>query len=264
MTFRVVNYGGGTNSTALLIEAANRRIPVDLIAFADTGSEKPPTYEYVDLFSAWLENRGYPAITRTKWIRQDGTFLSIEDVCRRDRQLPSKAYGYAGCTTKWKQQPVDKLVYGHAATAAAWAIDEAIERWIGYDADEPSRAKRMLDKNPQPRGGAVVWRAPLVEWDMGRDECIAVIEAAGLPLPGKSSCFMCPSMKKPEIDQLGIDHPELLDRALAIEDEARPGLQGGIKGLGRNFSWREYVEREAAACAARETVDADCGCYDGE
>ena len=41
----VVGYGGGTNSTAMLIGLWQRRIPVDLILFADPGGEQPHGYD---------------------------------------------------------------------------------------------------------------------------------------------------------------------------------------------------------------------------
>ena len=43
----MVSYGGGANSTALLIGLHQHRIPVDLILFADTGAEHPHTYAYL-------------------------------------------------------------------------------------------------------------------------------------------------------------------------------------------------------------------------
>ena len=45
----MVSYGGGVNSTALLIGLHQHRIPVDLILFADTGAEHPHTYAYLDI-----------------------------------------------------------------------------------------------------------------------------------------------------------------------------------------------------------------------
>ena len=44
----MVSYGGGANSTALLIGLHQHRIPVDLILFADTGAEHPHTYAYLE------------------------------------------------------------------------------------------------------------------------------------------------------------------------------------------------------------------------
>jgi hypothetical protein len=261
----ILNYAAGTNSTALIIEGYRRGIRPDLIVFADTGNEMPHTYEHLKRMSEWCVAHDLPPVTVTRWIRKDGSFVSIEDVALRSKQLPSKSYGLSGCTSKWKQQPIDRLVSAHPQVRSIWAEGGVIERWIGYDADEPERTRRMLEKNPQPTGakaGAVKWRAPLYEWDMGREECVDVIAEAGMEQPGKSSCFFCPSMRKAEILELGIRYPELLQRALNIEDNARPGLTT-VKGLGRRLSWRAFVEGEAQAAEQREDMDTACGCYDG-
>src|SRR5262249_931243 len=69
-----------------------------------------------------------------------------------------------------------------------------------------------------------------------------VIAAAGLPVPMKSSCFFRPASKKHEIVWLKQHHPELLERALAVERNARDDLTSA-KGLGRPFSWEGYLVR---------------------
>ena len=56
----MVSYGGGVNSTALLIGLHQHRIPVDLILFADTGAEHPHTYAYLDIMDRWLKGHGMP------------------------------------------------------------------------------------------------------------------------------------------------------------------------------------------------------------
>lgn len=297
----IVNYGGGTNSTALLVEAQRRGLRPDAIVFADTGNEMPHTYAYLETMAAWCASVRFPVIDIVRWLRKDGTFTTIEESCLTLGDMPSKAYGFAGCTTKWKQQPIDKYVKTHPMVLEAWARGQTIDRWIGYDADEPSRAERMMEKNPQPilakkpkktpkllrrlhiiqdklglphtevlgvGADMVRWRAELLSWDMGREECVESIARAGLAQPGKSSCFFCPSMKKHEIDRLAVEHPDLLARALRIEDRAlaknaESGRVTSIKGLGRNFAWRGYVEKQADALAAREIVEPECGCYDG-
>ena len=45
----VVGYGGGTDSTAMLIGLWKHHIPVDLILFADPGGEQPHTYAYLEI-----------------------------------------------------------------------------------------------------------------------------------------------------------------------------------------------------------------------
>ncbi len=49
-------------------------------------------------------------------------------------------------------------------------------------------------------------------------------------------------MKKQEIAWLQDHHPELLERALEIERNARPKLTS-VRGLGRSFSWEAYLRR---------------------
>src|SRR3546814_12024942 len=45
-------------------------------------------------------------------------------------------------------------------------------------------------------------RYPLREWGWDRAACIARIEAAQLPVPPKSSCFICGAMKRDEFRPL--------------------------------------------------------------
>lgn len=48
----VASYGGGVNSTAMLIGMQERGEIPNLIMFADTGGEKPETYAYLQRFEA--------------------------------------------------------------------------------------------------------------------------------------------------------------------------------------------------------------------
>ena len=50
-------------------------------------------------------------------------------------------------------------------------------------------------------------------------------------------------MKPDEITALREQHPDLFRRALALEDNARQNLKT-VKGLGRNYSWRERFRKE--------------------
>lgn len=56
----IVSFGGGTNSTAMIIGMYLHKIPIDLILFADTGGEQPHTYKFIEIFNGWLEKHGLP------------------------------------------------------------------------------------------------------------------------------------------------------------------------------------------------------------
>jgi len=59
----IVSYGGGRNSTALLLAMLAKGIKPFAILFADTGNEKPETYEFILWFDQWLQQKGLPEIT---------------------------------------------------------------------------------------------------------------------------------------------------------------------------------------------------------
>ena len=250
MTVTVVSYGAGTNSTAMLIELAIRKEKVDLILFSDTGGERPHTYNYILRFNAWLKNHGMPEIIT---VVKGGIQETLEQSCLRMNALPSLAYGYKRCSQKYKIQPQNKYVNNWAPAIEEWCYGHKVVSLIGFDADEHHRAKISEDKK-------YIYRYPLVEWDMGRDECIAAIENAGLCLPGKSACFFCPSTKPWEIRQLARQYPDLAQRALAMEAQAK---LTSMKGLGRRFAWRDILSQQNTIEDEELVPEMTCGCYDG-
>lgn len=247
---QIVSYGGGTNSTAMLIEMMLRGEPCDAIVFADTGGERPETYTHVAEFSEWLQAQGYPAITT---VQNDGMHETLEQECLTNHRLPSVVFGFASCSDKYKRRPFAKWL-------KAQQFDGDVTVCIGFDADEPHRADRgSAKKDPFKK------RYPLIEWDMGRAECITAIRNAGVTAPGKSACFFCPNSKKHEILQLRKDHPDLLLRAFEIEENAE---STAMAGLGRAWSWRSYIDKYEAQgdlfCGFSDRFsEMPCGCHDG-
>ena len=256
----VVSYGGGTNSTALLIGMVERGEPVDLILFADTGGERPDTYEYVRRFSKWLAARDYPSITVVWSVTKNGDRLTLEQRSLGRGMLPSKAYGYSKCSLRFKRDPQDKFVNNWPPAQGRWRNGGKVVKAIGFDADEPGRASRMRSV-VDPK---YLYVYPLIEWQWGREECEEVIRRAGLPQPGKSSCFFCPSMKPPEILALARCYPDLAARALALEDAARPGLKGTMRGLGRDWAWSDFLKADRLQQKMfKQPMSEACACFDG-
>ena len=71
-------------------------------------------------------------------------------------------------------------------------------------------------------------------------------------------------MKRREIRTLYHQYPDLLARALAIEDRARPNLLT-VKGLGRNYAWRDFIEADQAQLAIPgvfSSEDLPCSCVE--
>ena len=247
---KIVSYGGGVNSTALLIECKKRDISVDLILFADTGAEKPHTYKYIRYFNKWLKKNKMPEIVRVQRTNINGSYITLEGYCLSKNQLPSLAYGFKSCSQKHKIQPQDKFLNNWQPAKDEWALGKKIKKLIGYDMEEPQRAKNYNDEK-------FIVEYPLIEWDMGREECVTSILDANLDPPGKSACYFCPGSKKQEILDLKRNYPELAQRALDMEKRAN---LTSIKGLGRSYSWGEFLlGKQVSECG----IEIDCGCYDG-
>lgn len=250
----IINYGGGSNSTALIVRAVREGLPISAVLFADTGGEWPETYTYVEGFRKWLEAHHVPLHVVRGHV--GGSFVSLEDDCVGKGRAPSIAYGFKSCSERWKTRPCWAWVKNKAKEDKSWRGG----LWVrGIDADESHRAKQ---------GGLWAdWKAsfPLIEWKMGRQECIDELVSSGLPLPGKSACFFCPSAPPREVAVLRSRHPDLFRRGLDMEARARDTFGGSIKGLGRSFSWEavDRSERLQVALPFARDVEQPCGCYSG-
>lgn len=270
----IVSYGAGVNSTAMLIGMAEKGIQPRAILFADTGAEKPDTYEFMDLFDKWLSQRMSQGIIRVKYVpRREGSVVwdSLEHECLERSQLPSLAYGWHKCSAKWKAKPQMIWLEQQADLQEYIAGGGLVNKAIGFRFGEERRRKEHI----QDPGTRKVF--PLQDWRWDQEDCIKAIERAGLPVPPKSSCFFCPASTANDVIDLGRRYPKLADRALAIEDKARSaGNLQTVEGLGRHWTWRqvlEYEQRkqwlfaptdEVQLCRTfRDPMDTPCGCYDG-
>lgn len=251
---KIVAYGGGVNSTAMLIGMKDRGIKPDLILMANTGGEKPSTLRWLGTFAAWLRDAGFPAL---QIVQNDGMYRTLEANCIEKSMLPSLAYGFKSCSDKYKRRPQDKFCNNWQPAKDCWAAGLKCIKYIGYDADEERRAKIADDE-------LYIYEYPLIEWGWGRDECVQAIAAAGLPVPPKSSCFFCPAMKKDEVLKLKRDNPDLFERAVAME---RNAVLSTVKGLGRSWSWESLGKAHDEQMSLAGFLDPDdepCGCYDGD
>lgn len=251
-----VAYGGGVDSTAMLIRLVQLGIRIDAILFADTGGELPRTYQFICLFSDWLEARGYPRVTTVRNIAtrdskqgaKKGVFESLEDQLLRLGNLPPVAYGSHTCAAKMKVRPQDLHIEQSEWARASWAQGRKVLKLVGFEAGEGYRAARKSFRDVA-NGEKYEIHFPLIEWGWDRAACEAVIAQAGLPSPGKSACFFCPMRKEEEIVDLEREHPELYARALALEARALDsGRVTTIKGLGgRKRAWRDRCAGRAIA-----------------
>lgn len=255
----VVSYGGGINSTAMVLGLLERGHKPDLILFADTGAERPATYRFVATFDHYLREIAGIGITIVRYqVTRPGSpkWESLEHECLERATLPSLAYGWHKCSEKWKVKPQVKAL-------AVWreeqqlGADVVIQKAIGFRVGEERRRKEHI----QDPGTRKVF--PLQEWGWDQSECLAAIQRAGLPSPPKSACFFCPATTKAQVRQLAQDEPQLFRRAVTIERKAiASGQLQTVVGLGRHWTWEQVAATTGPEDSASD--ETPCGCYDGQ
>lgn len=260
----VVAYGMGVDSTAVLVEFARQGIAPDLIQFADTGSEKPETYQYAHEVAKLCKRAGWKPPVRVSYAGPQkgpnaGLVHDLYEDCVVKGVLPSIAYPGGGgsgtlkkgCSLKWKKEPQDRWVKHNFRPALdAWSKGKKCIRVIGYDAGPADSRRSSI-----PDDEHYTYWYPLREWGWTRPRCKAEIKKAGLRVPLKSACYFCSSAQAHEITWLTRTHPDLADRIITLEACARERLET-LMGLWRTptachpASMTEWIRRVREADAA--------------
>lgn len=217
-------------STAIILLALEGRHPKpDLVVFADTGSERPRTYNTVKQIQRLCRAGGIEFITVQCW-NDDPTskFDRLHIDYMKRQTLPM--VGQAICTVKWKIRPVRRAIRQRIETSGPkpWA-----KMWLGITTDE---AHRQRESDVQYLEN----RFPLIEKGWSREDCKGYLrENYPWLRVEKSGCFMCPYQSKHGWASLKGDHPELFADALELERAGRNGPHK-LKGL---FRSRDSIEQ---------------------
>ena len=264
----ILSYGGGTNSTALLLEWVRRGKSLDAVIFADTGSEQPFTYEFIDKYiKPFCKKKKIPFHTvayrvgpKTRGVIEGewevGEAVPIYDWYYYMEKVPSLIN--RACTGKWKIHPIDKIVKEKY---------KGCTRLIGIDAGETRRAKRVKD----PKTGEWVYLYPdtlypLIDWDIDRDGCLKIIEDYGWPNPKKSGCYFCPFQKKKNWLALHKESPDLFNMSLELESRGTGFPHVGLmqtKPMRLDMLKKQIETQTSLFDFGEEESQLPCDCYDG-
>ncbi len=220
-----VAYGMGVDSTAILVGLHQRGERPDLITFADTGSEKQVTMDYLPVINRWLTSVGFPQVTviqyRPKKFKHWPPYKTLFENCLSNSTLPSISFGFHkhSCSLKWKVQPQLQWIKQWGPAQEAWKAGRKVVRCVGYDCTETHRLKKASARHqlPTKEEERFQTRYPLIEWGWTRDDCIAAIQSADLPVPPKSACFFCAASKPRELHDL---NREELSKIVVMERRA--------------------------------------------
>jgi hypothetical protein len=207
----IFSCGGGVQSTACLVLAAQCVIPYRTFIFANVGdnAEDPRTLAYVrDVL------KPYAALHGIRWVdiqrkRRDGTPVDLhEDLLRPVRainipvRMSNGSPGNRNCTVEFKIKPIAKWI---KANASGCVLGK------GISTDEPHRA------TPSRESDGYSSAYPLIELGMSRSDCLRLAADAGLPQPPKSSCWFCPYKTTDQWVAMRQERPVLFDQVAQLE-----------------------------------------------
>ena len=187
----IAAWGAGVDSTAMIVELAQRGEPLDMVLFADPGSEKAGTYAFIPIFRQWMADRGIPSEIvryRPRNFKHWPPYATIAENMLTNATLPSVVFNRGSCSQKWKASAQDAWTAEWEPARRCWDAGERVVKLIGYDASarDTQRYHHAIGCE-DPR---YAYRYPLREWMWDRPRCEQRIIDAGLPLPPKSSCWL--------------------------------------------------------------------------
>lgn len=227
---KVLSYGGGLDSFAMLVDAIERGEHPDVVAFVDVADpegkdpgEWPGTYRHIRevviplcrryrIEFVWIDSRAYPvrgARSLWAWMWERG-------------QIPVAGPNRI-CTRIAKVERFE-----------AWLTDrfpgQDVEVWIGFEAGEEERAEKDPNAGgrtkPKPGAARRRNRFPLMERGLCRCRAEQLVRRLGYPVPRKSACVYCPYGKKRDWKTLARELPEVFAQVVALEDRKPPTSNG--------------------------------------
>ena len=217
----ICGISGGKDSSALAVYM-REKIPDMEYFFCDTGAELPETYEYLTRLEVIL---GKPIARLNAQRGFDHWFEVFRGA------LPSPQMRW--CTKLMKIKPIEEWI-GNAPAISYVAIRSDESNRKGYISTKPN----------------ITTRFPFVEDDIDYHQVLRILEDAGIGLPTyyewrtRSGCYFCFYQRKAEWIGLSDKHPDLFERAVAIEQKVLTdaGVNGdadfGDRAMrGRQYTW---------------------------
>lgn len=208
----VVSLSGGKDSTAMLLMMLEKKMPVDLILFCDTGLEFPAMYEHLKQLEQHI---GMP-ITRIKSEKTfEYYFLEHEVKHRDDTQMSlqygtdRKGYSWAGPRQRWCTSRLKTDIIKNYMRDLAKRYD--VIHYVGIAFDEPKRIRDLC--------------YPLVDWEITEKQALGYCYNKGFHFGGlyelfdRVSCWCCPLQGLEELRTLRTHFPDLWRQLLAWDKE---------------------------------------------
>lgn len=212
---KVFSYGGGVQSTAALVLAAQGKIDYQTFLFCNVGddSEHPATLAYVrDVAMPYAAANDIELIKlhNTRFGEPETLYQRLTRPGSRSIGIPVRmsngAPGNRSCTFDFKINVVARWLRSHGATKnnpATVALGISLDEFQRMRSDSGIAYEKLT--------------YPLVDMRLDRQDCTNIIAHAGLSVPPKSSCWYCPYHSLRVWQEMRQKEPALFEKAVALE-----------------------------------------------
>ena len=240
---RVISYGAGTQSTAMLLMGLTGKLHSrpDFGVFADTGGEPEEVYDYLYLIKDYVKKEFdfdiiivknktniVEDLLNPKVSKHGNTYISNSPPLFVRHNKDGKDYMLnRNCTTTYKINPFHKYLKKILNIKRQNPEQfKMIEQWMGMSLDEMQRMRTSQD-------WYLILRYPLIEVEMVRNESIRFVERFGLPTPPRSACTFCPYHSDHAWKRIKKSFPDEFQKVVELEEKLQEGLKEnpGIKGV---------------------------------
>ncbi len=173
-----------------------------------------------------------------------------------------------GCTAHYKIAPIRRslrdelyrqwaIPVGHRGDSAL--AEGCVEQWIGFTADEASRAQKLLE---QPNPKYMRFAFPLIGKGLTKADVVAIYEENEWPIPVRSMCNGCPYHGLRSLKEMHDERPTDWQQAVMIDEASRDLTQIAVNNpcyvsqtlipltelAARDFKLEDPIENDLAQC----------------
>lgn len=200
MTVRTVVWFSAGAASAVAAKLTIAEKPENLVlVYTDPGAEHDDNARFIEDCEHWFN---YPVVR----LKSD-KYIDTWDVWQQTKFLVSPQG--ARCTTELKKK-IRRQFQNHDDIQV-----------FGYTSEEQHRADRFREQNPE-----VNLRTPLIEHGLSKQDCLAIIDRAGIELPAmyklgyqNNNCIGCPKGGMGYWNKIRNDFPDVFNRMAKLERE---------------------------------------------
>jgi len=217
----------GKDSLAMLLCLIEKKYPLDIVLFYNTGMEFEAIYRIRDKIVPVLEELGIDYVE----LHPSEPFLytMLERPVNSMRGGQKYGYGWCGGLCRWGTS--EKL---RAIKKFKRSLNDVVIDYVGIASDEQSRFEKAKSDGK---------RLPLVEWDMTEKDCLEYCHAKGwywyettesgtvelYSILDRVSCWCCCNKNLKELKNIYLHLPEYWEKLKALQSQMSRPIKGFYK-----------------------------------